>query len=1089
MKHFLLGKCPGVYRLFNRNILLVMRLTILLLIASCFVVQASSYAQKVTLSVRNAGIESVCIDIKKQSGFFFLYDAAVLKKSGTVSLELKNVELEDALRQMTAGKALGYRIIDKTVIISETKAATNSNAEDITITGTVRSKEGPGKTDLPLPGVTIAVKGTSKAVSSDGNGAYRITAPANATLVFAMIGFGTKEVAINSSTNIDMVLLETASDLHEIIVTAYGSSERKENQIGSAVQLTSVDLQRKPLNRIDQLLEGMVAGLQYEAQAGGTSTARPRFQTRIRGEASFSASNEPLWVLDGIPLNTGDETNLIPGINTSISPLTYLNPNDIESIVVLKDATATSIYGADGSNGVVLITTKKGQAGKRNINYSFRTGINLINDSRFHVLNGDQYRELYRESYLNNTSLDPAKMPDLGNTNTDWYDVFFRNGITTAHDISLSGGNKKTRYYISGGYFDEKPIMIENQTQRFSGRINIDHTLNKSINLFLRVGGSYNVNNLFYPGDTYYNNRPIDSPFDANGNYVMAFYNQLADAKLDDDVQRTKTLQGSVGGTVKILPWLSFTTTNGLDLSTIRQKNYRSMYTFSERNNAGYMLQGKTNFVNWNSQHRINFDKTINQHSFSALLGGEARSQERRSYNISGSGFPNDDVRDITYATRNVLETNTGDDKTSISYYGQLRYTLANKYSLLGSFRRDANSDFGSDVKWATFNSVGASWTLSNEKFWKIKQIDFAKLKLSYGSNGNSRIGAYKSKGIYKFDLDHGYNGQEGAVMSSGENPLLSWETTYIINGGLSVGLFKRISMEVEFYQNTTKGMLDAVDVTRTTGFTRILQNIGSVRNSGIEITLNTQNIVKDNFEWRTKFNIAHNRNKILKLYNGNDKILDKTIRRVGEDANTFYLIRWAGVDPRDGGPLWYDRNNNVTKEFDLNNRVALGSSTPDFFGGMTNTITYKDFSLSALLIYNVGGYGFSDFQRDAESDGRNLAADNQSTNLLDRWREPGDLSNIPKSVLFVNENNGRNSTRFLHKKTSLRLQNISLNYNLPKKWVNKAKIANASVYFQADNVGFWTPYSTPSNRNDFRNSFNPYPQPLVLSFGLNVGF
>ncbi len=378
---------------------------------------------------------------------------------------------------------------------------------------------------------------------------------------------------------------------------------------------------------------------------------------------------------------------------------------------------------------------------------------------------------------------------------------------------------------------------------------------------------------------------------------------------------------------------------------------------------------------------------------------------------------------------------------------------------------------------------------LSNEKFWKIKQIDFAKLKLSYGSNGNSRIGAYKSKGIYKFDLDHGYNGQEGAVMSSGENPLLSWETTYIINGGLSLGLFKRISMEVEFYQNTTKGMLDAVDVTRTTGFTRILQNIGSVRNSGIEITLNTQNIVKDNFEWRTKFNIAHNRNKILKLYNGNDKILDKTIRRVGEDANAFYLIRWAGVDPRDGGPLWYDRNNNITKEFDLNNRVVLGSSTPDFFGGMTNTITYKDFSLSALLIYNVGGYGFSDFQRDAESDGRNLAADNQSTNLLDRWREPGDLSNIPKSVLFVNENNGRNSTRFLHKKTSLRLQNISLNYNLPKNWVNKAKIANASVYFQADNVGFWTPYSTPSNRNDFRNSFNPYPQPLVLSFGLNVGF
>lgn len=1084
MKHFLLGKYPRKYKLLNRTTLLVMKLTIFLLIAGCLGVHASSFAQKITLSVRNAGIESVCTDIKKQSGFSFLYDATVLKKSGTVSLELKEATLENALKQMTAGKALDYRIIDKTVIITEAKPLVQR--DDITVKGVVRSKEAPGTPNMPLPGAVIAIKGTKKAVVADADGNYTIKTPADAILVFTLIGYGTKEIPVNGQTSIDVVLLQTASELQEVIITAYGTSEKKENQIGSAAQVTSKDLVRKPSNRVDALLEGLVAGFQYEQQGASLSSARPRFQSRIRGEASFSASNDPLWVIDGIPYNTGDETNMIPGTQTSISPLTFLNPNDIESITVLKDATATSIYGANGSNGVILITTKKGKSGKLAVDYSFRTGINVLTNNRFHVLNADQYRELYRESYLNNTALDPSKMPDLGTGGIDWYNTFFRNGVNMQHDLSIAGGTEKTRYYVSAGYFNEKPIMIANETQRFSTRANIDQKVNKSIDLFLRVGASYNVNNLFSPGDTYFVNRPIDGIYNPDGSFVLKPYNTYAEAKLNDDRQRTVAVTGSIGGTARILPWLTFTSTNGIDYGKTRENIYGSMYTFSERG-EGMAYKGNSKNFNWDSQQRLNFDKRFNRHAISALLGAEARSEDRNSFSVTGYGFPDDQVRNVDYATR-TTSLPSGAEKTGVSYYGQARYTFDNRYSVLGSFRRDANSDFGSDVKWATFNSVGASYTISNEKFWHIKPIDFAKLKISYGTNGNSRIGAYKSKGIYSFTNTTAYNGQEGAIMTSGENPVLSWETTYLINGGLSLGLFKRISMEIEFYRNTTKGILDAVDVTRTTGFTRILQNVGSVRNSGVELTLNTQNIIKDNFQWTTSFNIAHNNNKILKLYNGNDKVLDLTMRREGEDANAFYLIRWAGVDPRDGGPLWYDRNGNITKVFDLNNRVIVGSSTPDFYGGMTNHFQYKDFTLSALLIYNVGGYAFSDLQRDAESDGRNLADDNQSTNLLDRWREPGDLSNIPKSVLYENANNGRNSTRFLHKKTSLRLQNISLNYGLPKKWLSKIKLQRANVYFQADNVGFWTPYATPSNRNDYKNSFNAYPQPLTLSFGLTVG-
>ncbi|SDL31585.1 TonB-linked outer membrane protein, SusC/RagA family [Pedobacter sp. ok626] len=1061
-----------------------MRLTIFLLTIGCLAAQASGYAQKVNLSVHNADMESVCVAIKKQTGFFFLYDADVLKKSGKVSLELKNVDLRDALQRLTTGKALDYKIIDQTVIISEARA--NTSQEEILIKGTVKSKDGTGQSDMALPGVVITIKGTKKAVATNSDGAYSIQAPANGTLVFSMVGYGTKEVPINGNKKIDIVMMETASDLNEVIVTAYGTSERKENQIGSAFLVTSKDLERKPLDRIDKLLEGIVPGLQYEVQDQTTSSSRSRYQTRIRGEASFGASNEPLWVLDGIPLNTGNQTNAILGVNTSISPLTYLNPSDIESVVVLKDATATSIYGADGSNGVILITTKKGKSGKKSLNYSFRTGLNLINNNRFQVLNADEYRELYTESYKNNTALDQSELPTLSTTNTDWYDEFFRTGVTTTHNLSFSGTHKNTRYYISGGYYDEKQIMIKNQVQRLSARINLDQKINKSIDLFFRLGVSRNINDMFNPGNSYYINRPIDSPYQPDGSYVAAFYNKLREATYDDNTQKANAINGNIGGTIKILPGLSFTSTNGIDYTKIKENIYGSMFSFSNKD-EGKATFAKSRSFNWNSQQRLNFDKTINQHDFSVLLGAEARSDDRASNQLMGIGFENDEIRDPNYAIR-ITPTFSGEEKTGISYYGQFRYTLSKKYSLLGSFRRDGNSDFGSDVKWATFNSVGASWTISNEDFWKIKQIDFAKIKLSYGTNGNSRMGSYKAKGIYNLNvIGSGYNGADGAIMASGENPVLSWETTYIINGGISLGLFKRISLDLDIYRNTTKGMLDEVDVTRTTGFTSIDQNIGSVRNSGIEMNLVTQNIQNKDFQWSSTFNIARNTNKILKLYNGNTKVLDKTIREVGKDASTYYLVRWAGVDPRDGGPLWYDASGNLTKAFDLTNRVTVGSSTPDFFGGMTNTFQYKAFTLSALLVYNVGGYAFSTLQRDSESDGRNLADNNQSANQLDRWKEPGDLSNIPKTVLGANENNGRNSTRFLHKKTNLRLTNVSMNYNLPKQLIKRIHLDGASVYLQADNVGFWTPYSSKSDRNDYKNSFNPYPQPLVLSFGLNV--
>jgi TonB-linked SusC/RagA family outer membrane protein len=1082
MKEFLLGKYTRTYHLFNRKIGLIMRLTAILLLLGTMLVQAASYAQKVTISVKDANIERVFTEIKKQTGYYFLYDAEVLKTAGKVNLTSTNLDLREALKQITLGTDLTYKIIDKTVIISNVKTIL-SNVE-ITIKGTVTSKEAGSNGNQPLPGVVVRVKGTSIAVSTDGDGNYSIKAPENGILTFAMIGYGTKEVSIEGKKSIDVTLLETASNLQQVIVTAYGTKETKENQVGSAVQVTSKDLEKRPTLRIDALLEGIVAGVQFEVQDATASSARPRYQTRIRGESSFGSSNEPLWVLDGIKINTGDETNMILGANTSISPLSYINPNDIESITVLKDATATSIYGADGANGVILVTTKRGYKGKPVVNYSFRTGINLLNNSRFNMLTAAEYRELEAESFANSSlTLNPVN--DKGG-DTDWYDVFFRTGITTQHDISVRGGNGKTGYYISGAYFNEKPIMIANNIDRYSTRINLDHKVGKLINLRLYMGASRNINDLFTPGNAYYINRPIDSPYNPDGSFVSAFYNQLPDALYNDDMQKTNAFNGGLGGDIKIIPGLTYTTTNGIDFNGIREISFSSTKTYVNRNDADGYRGHVTSFF-WNSQHRLNYEKTIKKHDISALVGGEAESKKAKINQRRGVGFGDDNIRDVDYA-REIKDYYTESEQTGLSYYGQLRYSFDKRFNLVASYRADANSNFGSDVQWATFSSVGASWTISNEKFWNIKQIDFAKVKMSYGTNGNSRIGAFRSKGIYGVDQLQFYNNLQGAYMTSGENPVLSWETTQMFNAGLSLGVFKRISLELEVYQNTAKNLINDVDVSRTTGFTGILQNLGEVRNSGIEVTLNTQNILGKNFEWRTSFNIAHNKNRIRKLYNGEDKILGTTIRRVGEDLNTNYLIRWAGVDPRDGAPMWYDARGNITREFDLNNRVLAGTSAPDFFGGMRNTFRFGDVYVSALMVYSVGGYAFSNLQRDSESDGRNLLANNQSRNQLDRWREAGDLALAPKSILNENANSGRNSTRFLHDKTSLRLTNISVSYNLKKEFLEKIKLKRSSVYLQADNVGFWTPYRTKEGFNDYRNSFNPYPQPLVISFGLNVG-
>ena len=1071
--------------------MLILRLAAVLLLAACLQVSAS--AQSVSLLERDVTLDKVFRKIEQQTGYTFVYRDQLLQQAKKVTIDVKGLSLEKVLELCFKDQPLTYSIIDKTIVVGSKDAriavTATASLSPITVTGQVLDEKGK-----PLAGVSITAEQSNMRASTNDKGEYSIIVDRKGTqLTFTYVGMMVEKLVVTKAGAMNVTLKEDQAQLEEMVVTGYGIKENKANQVGSAVRIGAKELQRKPVDRIDRLLEGLVPGLQYDQQDMNTSSARPRFQVRIRGEGSFAASRDPLWIIDGVPLYTGDETNMIPNAQTSISPLTYLNPDDIESISVLKDATATTIYGANGANGVIMITTKKGTIGRDRLAYSFRSGTNYI-ANKFEMLTADEYRMLLREAYENDGKAYPFEGKDQVSTN--WYDVFFGRGRNSLHNLSLSGGSNKTRYFVSGSYYNEKPVMVANSTDRYTLRMNLDHELSKRLKLSFRLGGGYSKNKLFTPNNDYFSYRPINTPYNADGSFALydnvtgtKFFNSLAEANQNDDNQSTINTNGNVGLTLKIIDGLTATSQNGIDFYNMRDDQYESFRNWSGKTsggaNVGYARRGQTSYLNWISINRLNFTRRFGAHAIDAVAGTEASADRTLTLWASGNGFATDYIREVTYAIDSTKRGGSGrTENSAFSMLGRLSYTYDNKYSVTANYRRDGNSRFGKDVRWANFVSVGGAWVISKEDFWHSKAIDFAKLKISYGTNGNSRIGSY-AKGLYSFSDNYNYGSRPGAVMTTGANPRFSWETTYMLNTGIDLSFYKRVTVALEVYQNTTKDLIDQVDVTRTTGQTQIYQNIGSVRNKGIELSINSINIQNQHFQWETRFNMSKNRNKILELYNGITAVKDITFRQVGSDANTLYLVRWAGVDPADGRPMWLDAKGNVTYNFSTLDRVAVGSETPDFYGGMTNYFTYKGFTLSALITYSVGGHAFSTLRRNAEADGYLMADGNQSRDILNRWREPGDLALTPK--LSTNStSSSRNSTRFLHSKTNVRLTNISLNYEVPQRWVKKIGLSTANAYVQADNVGMWTPYES-GNRNTFKNSFSSYPTTRTISFGVSV--
>lgn len=975
---------------------------------------------------------------------------------------------------------------------------------------------------VPLIGATVIIKGTSRGANTDVQGQFKLGIPTDkpVTLVISYVGMVPREINVTTQ-NTFKIKLDPNTEIGEVVVTGYGVVQRREDLVGSAYQVSSKKLELMPVSRVDNLLDGMVPGMQVSKGFNNNDESmRARLTVRIRGDASLNASNEPLWVVDGAPIYTGGITGLSIGTEYTISPLSFMNPNDIESITVLKDASTTALYGADGANGVILITTKRGKEEKTSINVSFKYGIAFANEStRFKVLNASQYMAYAKEAWTNAgypISAFPyqdSEYNSYSTTDTRWDRLYLDPGQSFQVDLSASGGTKRMKNYVSAGYYTEDMILKGNKQQRISLRSNSTYTFLPGLEASLILSGTYNINDTFPSTRTYYQTLPIFSPYENDGhtyrlyNYYsrdsfdqykptqVKFYdNDLPERDQNDNRQRS--LNANMNAQLKWEP------IKGLSATTQFVANYIGTYEgiyYARTNLSGYYSNEPAGIsrrsgvfnLNWASVNRINFNRDFGKHRIGALVGIEFKHEEGRNLYVSGYDFINDQIKEIAYVPKaNISGSSNTTYKRSLSYLGQASYSYDSRYYLTVNARRQGFSAFGEYARWGTYASVGAGWSIHNEKFFHSDVFDTLRFKASYGTSGNSRVDTSSAHGTYNLSTSYAYQGNIGATQGSIANPGLTWETTYITNAGVSIGLFKRVMVDIEYYNNLTTDMLTESRVSSIISENSVMRNIGKMRNRGYEISITSANIVHKDFVWRTELNIAHNQNKILELYEGITKSFGERVWEEGRAKNEWCLIRWAGIDPADGQPMWYDKRGNITKVYDYNNRVSTGKTpNPDIFGSMTNILQWKQFTLRFMLNYTIGGWQYTAMDRYGMNAGYDIIESNAPVEALDHWKKPGELAINPR-IAYKNEMKTASYTdRFLHRMTNIRLQNIALTYRLPKRLCKTLRMEAASISLVGDNVYVWAP-DQKRGKNSYKTTMNSgYPMTTTYSANLSVTF
>jgi TonB-linked SusC/RagA family outer membrane protein len=982
--------------------------------------------------------------------------------------------------------------------------------------GTVRGSVVDSASQRGIPGVSVSVSGSTRGTLTDDAGRFTLrNVPAGSTAVRAQrIGYAPLErtVAVNAgdTASVSFELRAVAVQLSEVVSIGYGTSSRRD--VTSAVaSVTASDIENKPLAGIESAIQGKMAGVQVTQNAGNPGNG---ISIRVRGPASVNAGNQPLYVVDGVPIIQEDYGQLGMG-GQDVTSISSLNPDEIESIDVLKDAAAAAIYGSRGSNGVVLITTKRGRPGQSKVNLSTYYG-NQTNPKKLALLDAKQYVEIFNESAVN----DDEDLPFTAGTDDahsfDWQKAVFRSAPVGDMQLSMSGGTDRVKYYLSGGTFDQRGIVIGSDYKRQTGRVNIDFDATNRLLLRTSVGLSREDNNRV-EGDGSLDGivtnaigmqpmRPIFGNFYgyAGADSGLKYSNPVALAAYNSTTYGTLRGLGNVEARYSLNSKLALTGRFGADMLSVDELQWDSPkvdQTYAQSAD-GVGKSDHTTATRYVSEVFGTYEAYASDRQKLSVVGGASTELNHSDLNfIRGEGFTSGFTKYIRNATVITSYDGSSTDNTLGSYFGRANYSLLDRYLLSASLRADRSSRFGADHRWGTFPAASVGWNMTEEPFAAaLARHATVKLRASYGVTGNQGIGDFASLSLASAAP---YTTLPGIAQTTIGNPDLRWESTRAFDGGADIGLFdNRVSVIADYYNRRTNDLLVRRPIPAFTGFTTTWGNVGDIKNAGVDLSINTENLRPRNARglgWTSGLNLTFNRNRVISTY-GNQPIItgingrQATIVAAGQPLGEFYMLNFKGVDPQTGDAIFQDVNGDGS--IDSNDKTYVGSPHPNYYGGFSNEFTYGNFALRGFFTFSQGNKIFN-MMRIFTDDGA-CTWDNKTTNVLARWQKPGDITDMPRMSYDCTSGADEISSRFLEDGSYVRLSELTLSYNVPARWANRAYLSSARVYVSGHNLKLWTKYSgydpdvnsAGSDENIIIGTdYYAYPQPRTITIGINAGW
>ena len=1061
-----------------------------------------SQDEKVSINLKDASIKQVLRELESKTAYSFLYNDELINVERKVNVIVENKTLIDVLDEVFQGSKVIYKIVEKRVILIPSKEMIlgTQQQQNFIVTGKVMEKNGD-----PLPGVNVYDKSNpTKGVITKSDGTYSITvSSSDAILVYSFVGFETQELHVVNRKQIDVTLLQSSIALDEVVSIGYGTTKRTD-LIGSIVSIKGDDLIEHPISTLEQGMQGMVSGVQVTQSSGQPGAG---MSITIRGVGSIAGGTQPLYVIDGIPIFNLDIRDL--------NGLSVLNPSDIASMEILKDAVATSIYGSRAANGVILITTKTGKAGKIKVNYDGYVGVQDVR-KKLPLMNGEEFMN-YTKEYFTNSESDPGQLEqyikeidDYGNANTDWQDEILKPAFQQNHNLSISGGNEKNRYYMSTSYQGQDGIVESTDFKRYSFRLNMNTKVTKWLDISARSVVSKVVQN-GYLRNMGTNGRnqgksgigstlraaPTSPIYDANGKYALVAPYDFSDVDIENPVALTEALdrrsmynyQGGFDIKIKFFEGLTNTTRLGLDYTNRKSDTYFPK-TLTQMGSQTAMLDKSARF-NVVLEDFLTYKTTFaEKFNLEVVAGTSIQKETTELVQLSGVGFPSDKLQNnaMQAASSQGIPYTNNIESTLASFFGRFHLDYLGRYLLSFNIRSDGASVFSNSNKWAVFPAVALGWRISEEDFFDISWLSNLKLRGSWGETGNQAIHPYQSLYVGKIvNTPQGFGTGVGSGLAPNlPNENLTWETTEQLNIGADFGFVNnRIRASFDYYVKNTRDLLANVQLPSSSGFTWITGNVGEVQNKGFEFSIGADIVRTQDWKFTADFNISSNKNVVLSTYQDKDIFIQtrglsavgsSSVVRVGEPLFSFYTIKYLGMD-ENGQPQYEDLNEDGT----INGKDSqiTGSPFPDFIGGLNLNLTYKRVSLS-MLWQGVSGNKINN---------RVLASAVSPNPKYNKMKNIKDYYPVISNQIIV-----KGSDRFIEDGSYLRMKNIKLSYNVP---VRNNLLSGLTLYVTGNNLITFTNYSgydpevnSFSNVNQYMGVDGAaYPSVRTYTFGVNVSF